>query len=606
MIQIPLFQPPSEWTPPETFPDLSEAKEIAIDLETCDPSIKELGPGWARGEGYVLGVAIAVEGWKGYFPIRHEGGGNFDENIVKKQIKKIMELPCDKVFHNAAYDVGWLRWWGIEVKGKIIDTLIAAPLIDENRYQYTLNVLGKDYLQETKSEMYKLPAMHVGPYAEQDADLTLKLWQVFKPEIIKQELTSIFDLETRLFPCLLDMTWRGVRVNLEKAKRIEKGFVKQEKAILHEIKKDTGIDVEVWSAVSVAKAFDKFNIPYDRTGITKQPKFDKNFLNTHKHPLAKKIVHARETNKARATFIDTIFRHEHEGRIHANINQMRSESGLSGTATGRFSYNNPNLQQIPARNKDIGPLIRSIFIPDEGCKWGSFDYSQQEPRVLVHFAALTGGGLKGADEVIESYKTEDPDFHQAVADMAGIDRKTAKTINLGMMYGMGKGKLGSELGLDKDETDDLFSRFHANVPFVKQLTEQAMRKADGVGFLRTLLGRKCRFDRWEPRKFGVHKSLPLDEARREYGYDIKRAFTYKALNRLIQGSSADMIKKAMVDLYEEGVVSHIQVHDELNCSIESKEQATRVKEIMENTVELKVPLKVDAEIGPSWGEIKKK
>jgi len=624
MIQIPLFQPPSEWTPPEKFPDLSEAKEIAIDLETCDPNIKELGPGWARGEGYVLGVAIAVEGWKGYFPIRHEnGGGNFDENILKREVQKIMALPCDKVFHNAAYDVGWLRWWGVEVKGKIIDTLIAAPLIDENRFQYTLNVLGKDYLQETKSEaglyeaarewgvdakseMYKLPAMHVGPYAEQDADLTLKLWQVFKPELIKQKLSSIFDLETRLFPCLLDMTWKGVRVDLEKAKKIEKSFVKKEKDILQEIKKDTGINVEVWSAVSVAKAFDKFNIPYERTGITKQPKFDKNFLVTHKHPLAQKIVHARETNKARATFIDTIFRHQHNGRIHANINQMRSESGLGGTATGRFSYNNPNLQQIPARNKDIGPLIRSIFIPDEGCRWGSFDYSQQEPRVLVHFAALTGGGLKGADEVIDSYKIEDPDFHQAVADMAGIDRKTAKTINLGMMYGMGKGKLGSELGLDKDETEDLFARFHANVPFVKQLTEQAMRKAENVGFLRTLLGRKCRFDRWEPRMFGVHKSLPLAEAEREYGRDIKRAFTYKALNRLIQGSSADMIKKAMVDLYEEGIVSHIQVHDELNCSIESEEQATRIKEIMETTVELKVPLKVDMEIGPSWGEINKK
>jgi len=224
MIQIPLFQPPSEWTPPEKFPDLSEEKEIAIDLETCDPSIKEPGPGWARGEGYVLGVAIAVEGWKGYFPLRHEnGGGNFDENILKRQVQKIMALPCDKVFHNAAYDVGWLRWWGVEVKGKIIDTLIAAPLIDENRFQYTLNVLGRDYLQETKSEaglyeaarewgvdakseMYKLPAMHVGPYAEQDADLTLKLWQVFKPELIKQKLSSIFDLETRLFPCLLDMT----------------------------------------------------------------------------------------------------------------------------------------------------------------------------------------------------------------------------------------------------------------------------------------------------------------------------------------------------------------------------------------------------------------
>ena len=139
MTQIPLFQPPSEWTPPEKVPNLSEAKEIAIDLETYDPDIKTKGPGWAIDNGYIAGVAIAVEGWKGYFPIRHEGGGNFDENILKRQVQKIMDLPCDKIFHNAAYDVGWLRWWGVEVKGKIIDTLIAAPLIDENRFRYSLN-----------------------------------------------------------------------------------------------------------------------------------------------------------------------------------------------------------------------------------------------------------------------------------------------------------------------------------------------------------------------------------------------------------------------------------------------------------------------------------
>ena len=622
MSQIPLFQPDSEWIPPEKIPNLSDATEIAIDLETCDPDLKTLGPGWPSGNGYVAGVALAVEGWKGYFPMRHEnGGGNFDENIVKRQLKKILELPCDKIFHNASYDVGWLRRWGLEVKGRIIDTMIAAPLIDENRFRYSLNDLGKDYLNDkksetllyeaagawnvdAKSEMYKLPAMYVGPYAEQDADLTLRLWQFFKTELIKQELSSIFDLETRLFPCLLDMTWHGVRVDLEKADNIKKNMQAEEEKLLHQIKKDTGIDVEIWAAVSVAKAFDKKKIKYERTEKNKQPKFDKNFLTTHKHPLAKMIVKAREINKARTTFIDTILRHSVHSRIHANINQMRGDKG--GTVTGRFSYSNPNLQQIPARNKEIGPLIRSIFVPDEGCTWGSFDYSQQEPRVLVHFASLTSGGLKGADEVIESYKTEDPDFHQAVADMAGIDRRTAKTINLGMMYGMGKGKLASSLGLDKHETEDLFQKFHTNVPFVKQLMEQATRKADHVGFLRTLLGRKCRFDLWEPRAFGIHRALPLWEAEKEYGRDLKRAWTYKALNRLIQGSSADMTKKAMVDLYEEGILSHIQVHDELNCSIESEEQAAKIKEIMEQTVELKVPLKVDMELGPSWGEIQKK
>ena len=621
MTQIPLFQPPSEWLPPENIPDLSDAKEIAIDLETNDPGIKSMGPGWAIGNGYIAGIAIAVEGWKGYFPIRHEGGGNFDENIIKRQVKKILDLPCDKVFHNAMYDVGWLRWWGLEVKGRIIDTLIAAPLIDENRFRYSLNELGKTYLQDSKSEgllyeaakewgvdakaeMYKLPPMYVGPYAEQDADLTLKLWQYFKTEIIKQELTSIFNLETELFPCLLEMKWKGVCVDLDKAEKIKKDLEKREQVFLAQIKKDSGFEVDIWAAKSISKAFDKLKIPYERTEKSGQPKFDKNFLITHKNPFARIVANAREINKARTTFIDTILKHSYKGKIHAEIHQMRSDEG--GTVTGRFSYSNPNLQQIPARNKELGPMIRSIFVPEKDCQWGCFDYSQQEPRVLVHFASLTQGGLKGADKVIESYKTEDPDFHQAVADMAGIDRSSAKTINLGMMYGMGKGKLASQLGLNPDEAEDLFAKFHGNVPFVKQLMQEATKKADSVGYLRTLLGRKCRFDLWEPRAFGIHKSLPLSDAEREYGKDLKRAWTYKALNRLIQGSSADMTKKAMVDLYKEGIISHIQVHDELNVSIESEEQAIKIRKMMEETVELKVPLKVDMEIGPSWGEIQSK
>ncbi len=495
MIQGNLFPVSSEWVPPEKLPDLSDAKEIAIDLETYDPDLKDLGPGWITGNGYILGVAIAVDGWKGYFPLRHPGGGNFDEKFFKRSLKKILDLPCDKIFHNASYDVGWLRQWGLKVNGRIIDTMIAAPLVNENSYRYDLTSVGSEYLKEKKSEallyevgatmgipknkikssLYLLPAMYVGDYAEQDADLTLRLWHHLKVELVKQELSAIFDLETRLLPCLMEMTQKGVRVDLEKADSIKKNLIDREKEHLRKMKKETGIDVEIWTAVSVAKAFDKLGIKYNYTEKTGQPKFDKNFLSTSKHRFARMVALTREINKARTTFIDTILRHSFNNRIHANINQMRSDDG-GGTVTGRFSYSNPNLQQVPARNKELGPLIRSIFVPDEGCTWGSFDYSQQEPRVLVHFAALTGGGLRGADEVIESYKTDDPDFHQAVADMAGIDRRTAKTINLGMMYGMGKGKLASSLGLDEKETADLFAKYHNNVPFVRQLMEQATRR----------------------------------------------------------------------------------------------------------------------------------
>ena len=619
-VQVPLFQPPSEWLPPEDFPDLSGAKEIAIDLETYDPHIKDIGPGWATNKGHVIGVAIAVEGWQAYYPIRHEGGGNFDEKVFKKWFQVVLNTSADKIFHNAMYDVGWITCgMGLKINGRILDTLIAAPLVNENMMRYSLNELAKYYLGETKSEallyeaarewgvdaksqMYLLPPMHVGPYAEQDAAVTLKLWNHLRVEITKQELTSIFDLETRLFPCLLEMKKKGVRVDINKAESVKSELLRKEKGILKHIKKDTGFEISVWEARSIAKAFDAKGISYPKTPKSNEPSFNKHFLLTHPSSLAKMINEAREINKARTTFIDTILKHNHNGRIHAEIHQMRGETG--GTVTGRFSYSSPNLQQVPARNKVLGPLIRSLFIPEEGSKWGTFDYSQQEPRILVHFAKLTMGGLRGADEVIQAYEDTDADFHQVVADMAGIDRKQAKTINLGMMYGMGKGKLSSELGLDVDDTSALFEEYHSRVPFVKQLIDQASKKAGDVGTVRTLLGRVCRFELWEPNQFGINKPLPRAEAEREYGKDIKRAFTYKALNRLIQGSAADQTKKAMVDLYEAGYLAHIQVHDELDLSLSSEKDAKEIKNIMENCVELRVKSKVDVEVGPNWGEIK--
>jgi DNA polymerase I-like protein with 3'-5' exonuclease and polymerase domains len=314
--------------------------------------------------------------------------------------------------------------------------------------------------------------------------------------------------------------------------------------------------------------------------------------------MVKQIARAREINKSHTTFIDTILKHQHKGRIHAEINQIRSDQG--GTVTGRFSYNNPNLQQIPARNKELGPRIRSLFIPEEGCKWGCFDYSQQEPRLVTHYAALDG--LYGVDEVLEAYNDGEADFHQIVADMASIPRSQAKTINLGLFYGMGKNKLQAELGISKEDANDLFRLYHAKVPFVKMLMESVMSRAQDKGRVRTLLGRRCRFNLWEPNQFGIHKALNHEDALAEHGPGIKRAFTYKALNKLIQGSAADMTKKAMVDLYKEGIIPHIQVHDELDISV--SDNADKIKEIMESAVELEVPNKVDYESGPNWGTIK--
>jgi len=399
---------------------------------------------------------------------------------------------------------------------------------------------------------------------------------------------------------LVDMRFLGVRVNQEQAANEKKTLLEQEKKLLHEVLTTTGVDVQIWAARSIAKVFDKLKLEYDRTEKSKAPSFTKGFLSNHPHPTVKIIAKAREINKAHTTFIDTIIKYAHKGRIHAEINQLRGDGG--GTITGRFSYNNPNLQQIPARNKDLGPRIRSLFIPEEGHKWGCFDYSQQEPRLVVHYAALQN--LYGVNDVLDAYNEGDADFHTIVADMAGIPRTQAKTINLGLFYGMGKTKLQAELGVNKLKSDQLFKQYHNRVPFVKQLMDAVMRRAQDSGKIRTLLGRSCRFPLWEPNQFGINKALPHDDALREHGPGIRRAFTYKALNKLIQGSAADMTKKAMIDLHKEGILPHIQVHDELDISVQSEAHAKKIKDIMESTVSLEVPNKVDYEVGTNWGNIK--
>ena len=612
------FKPQTEWIPPTDFPDLGKYDEIAVDLETKDPNLNErMGSGSVVGVGDVVGISLATHDWCAYYPIAHEGGGNMDRKMVLNWFQDQMRSDSTKIFHNAMYDVCWLRRLGIQVNGMIVDTMIAASLIDENRYRYDLNGISRDYLGkgkdeaalyeaakswgvDPKAEMYKLPAMYVGSYAERDAQLTLELWQEFKKEIMHQDIEDIFNMETKLFPVLVDMRFLGVRVDQDKAAIEKKRMVEEEKRLLGGVYAETGQEVQIWAARSIAKVFDKLGLPYDRTVKTQAPSFTKNFLANHPHKIVQAIAKAREINKAHTTFIDTILKYSHKGRIHAEINQLRGDSG--GTVTGRFSMNNPILQQIPARNKDLGPRIRSLFIPEEHCKWGCFDYNQQEPRLVVHYAALQG--FYSVEDVVDAYKGGDADFHQIVSDMAGINRTQAKTINLGLFYGMGKNKLQAELGINKLQAEELFKQYHSKVPFVKQLMDAVMSRAQRKGKVRTLLGRLCRFHLWEPNQFGIHKPLPHDDALAEHGPGIRRAYTYKALNRLIQGSAADMTKKAMIDLHAEGIIPHLQVHDELDISILNNKEADKVKEIMESTVTLEVPNKVDYEEGNNWGSIK--
>ena len=609
-----------DWNIPPEYPDLTGYKDVAVDLETYDPNIKTLGPGWARNDGHIIGVAVAAGEYKGYFPIRHENAHNLDPKFTLKWLKKQMAVPdMNVIMHNATYDAGWMRAEGIEIQGRIIDTMITGALVDENRWSFGLDAMARDFVQlrkdekllqaaakewgvDPKAEMYKLPPKYVGSYAEQDAVATLKLWEALKIQLEEQELWHIWNVETDLIRCMLDMRTNGVRVDLDKAEQNKKLIRSKTKELRSYIEKEAGMEVDIWASASIQKMFDKLDMEYFTTEKG-APSFTKSFLIDHPSKVCQALVKLREFDKADSTFIDSILRHEHNGRIHTELHSTRRDEG--GTVTGRFSSSNPNLQQIPARDPDIKKMIRGLFIPEDNCQWGSFDYSSQEPRLLVHFAASVPTHLRHAvvDDSVDEFHTGDVDLHQMVADLAGITRKQAKTVNLGIMYGMGVAKLADQLGIPADDAKILIQQHRDKVPFVKGLADLATKQASDNGQIRTLLGRKCRFHLWEPVTFGVGKPLPHDEAQKEYGKQIRRAFTYKALNRLIQGSAADQTKKAMLDCYNEGLIPMLTVHDELCFNIENDEQIGRIKEIMETGVPLKVPSKIDVDIKPDWGEV---
>ena len=646
--------------------DLTGIDTVAVDLETYDPNLKTKGLGAIRGDGFVCGVAVATGKDTVYFPISHSDiHMSLDKKIKFWEAldKKLFQNEkITKVFHNAMYDVCWIRAiTGKKMKGRIVDTMIAASVIDENRFQYSLDSLSKDFLKERKggydlqekvlawskgtikdpmSNMHKLPASIVKDYAKQDVNLTLKLWKLFnkkidevlyiKPEDNEKKTSrNIFELETELFPCLVDMKFKGVKIDVQKAKDFGQRLEKRKNNLIKIIKARTGIDVQIWAASSLKNLLENQEITdYKKTPKSGMPQLPGDYLRTHKNRFLRFVAKARECDKAKNTFVEGLLGFVHNGRIHADINQIRGEHG--GTVTGRFSMSNPNLQQIPSKGY-IGKKMRELFIPETGSDWYSFDYSQQEPRIVVHYAIKLG--MAGTDDLKEEFDKEDADFHQIVADMANIPRKQAKTINLGLFYGMGKIKLQKELNLDPQKAKTLFNTYHSKVPFVKQLSKDLSEFATNEGLLYTLGDRFCRFDKWESRdkewnsetnrftevKLHATKEDAMDAYKLEqmekyekyidptcehFEKHYTRAFTYKALNRLIQGSAADMTKKAMVDLYKKGIVPHIQIHDELCVSIKDHETRTMVQETMEKAIELKINNKVDCESGPNWGTIK--
>lgn len=619
-----------------TIPDLTKLPShleglVAFDVETKDDGISSgEGAGWPWGGGYVVGISFCADNWRGYLPIQHAGGGNLDREKVI-QICRIWlgNTSQPKVGANVLYDLGWLKRLGVEVQGPVYDVQWAEAMLDEHQYSYSLERLARSYLQEGKDEsllqeaasawgldaksgLWQLPSVFVGPYAEADADRTRRIFLKQKPMLEAAKLWDLFLLECSLLPLYLDMRWRGVRVDLDKAAQLKVKWQMDIQSIVQEVKRQTGIAPEINSPESLAPIFDQLGLKYNRTAKTKAPSITAEWLEAQDHPIPKMIHQARQLDKLVGTFIEGfLIGHNHNSRIYTEYHPLRSDDG--GTISGRLSSSNPNLQQIPSRTEE-GKHIRKCFLPEDGELWYSCDYSQQEPRLTVHYAAkakMQGRPLPGALEAVQKYK-DNPrlSYHQMVADETGLPYKAAKALNLALTYGRGVKSTAQELKITEEEAKKYIATYHERVPFVKALDRLIGVRVERDGELRTLLGRLCRFPLWEPADWEKAKKVSpktLEAARTAWpGERLRRAWLHKKLNRLIQGSAADQTKKAMKNLWDAGLGTRalLQIHDEICFSFGSPDQAKEAARLMIEAVSLEVPTIVDIEVGPSWGDCK--
>lgn len=624
-------KPPSEW------PNFKHAKRIALDVETYDPNLKTHGAGYATGTGHLVGISAAVDSRNAiYLPMRHEVQGelNFEPDKVLMWARDNLCTGAVKIGTNIQYDIGWLRAEGLRVPGPYIDILHAEALIDENQFKYDLESCALKYLgigkkseklykwlarfyggkisSDQRSNIYRAPPALVGPYAEADAWEPYLIWKKQKKIIKKEDLKRVFNVEQRLIPMLIDMKFKGVRIDLPYTEKLHDELYKLEVDERAKLKELIGFNIDVYSSRSIEKAFNQENLSYKLTEKG-NPSFTKNFLENHEHPLCQHIVNIRQLDKLRVTFIKNALLDKHNnGRIHCDFRQLKGNVG--GTASGRLSSANPNLQQIPART-ELGSKIRRCFIPDEGYNsWYRGDSNQIEYRFLAHYAVGPG-----AKRMRKKYK-KDPktDYHVATTELINeitgilLDRKPTKNINFGLTYGMGQSKLKRTLDVDDKTGDELFKAYHDGVPFVKATFDKEMREAQRTGVVRTILGRCSRFNMYE-QKWGEEYVRGYNKALDKWGpAGFQRAMTHKALNRKLQGSAADHMKLSMVEVYESGVldtlgVPPLNVHDELDGSFNSDdkkhlEALKEVKNIMESCLVLKVPIIVDFESGKNWGQ----
>jgi DNA polymerase-1 len=564
----------------------------------------------------------------------HELGGN---NCTLEEFKRwaaveLARKDQTKVFHNAAFDMRMLAYhniagigddpWAI---GRVEDTGFLSALNNENERSHSLDALDKKYgskegkeeaelvewlynqfggyksARAQKKNLWRAPGNIVEEYARYDAVRTGATYFGLKPLAFKQGLEEVFDIECDLVPILLKMHLLGVPIDVQAAHELQSQFRTELGKLEMEWDVRTG-GTNPNSGAQLATLFDHEGISYPLTEKG-NPSFTADYLETVKHHwVPGTMLRMRRLYKYAGTFVESYIldRVDDNGFLHGEFNQVRTDH--YGTVSGRFSSSSPNLQNIPSPGRDPveAAKIRGLFVPLPGAEWFKADWSQIEFRFLAHYCAGLADFADDEEEA-ETYRAlsrrynDDPgvDFHQMVADLVEQERYEAKHQNFGLVYGMGEKTLAKKLGLSLADAREKFDQYHSRMPAIKKLYKKTMARANKRGRIKTWKGRVRHFKK----------------GRR--GHDR----THSALNALLQGSAADLMKVAMVEACGpsgpvdwEHLSAHLTVHDELDGSVmPGKEGAERMRalvDIMEDRRGLSVPIKADPDFGRDWGHVK--
>ena len=616
------------------YEDLSQSKVISLDIETYDPELLEKGPGvyrstplhYTNANGYILGVSLVDEhGNNGYYDLGHYDTTSERRTKNYDYLLKTLSLEVEDriiIGANLMYDLDWLENWAqIPVRGKLIDVQVAEPLLDEAQRHYNLDFLGKKYFGEgegkakdeidafcyanglkgdARKHLWKMPTYMVEAYALQDVFLPLKIWDKQKAQLIEEEMIDLMYLECDLLRVLLMMRKSGVKIDAVLRDKYTMELVNRVETTKYALEEQLGYSFNFNSTKQLAGIMKEFFIPYPATDKG-NPSIKREFLvrlskgqvegldgemivDPIRTKLGEDLADIRRAEKILKTFLHgSLVNFITNGDlIHCSFHSMMTDE--YGTKSGRFSSSNPNLQQIPSpsRDKYYGTMSRAPFIPLENCWWGKLDYSQIEYRFMAHFAKGVG-----SDEVRQKYN-DDPttDYHAYIMTLTGLDRPQAKTINFGVAFGMGAPKMARENQWDMDYCYSILNTYHQNAPFVKSTIRAVEQVSKRRGYIKTFLNRRARLT--DPNK------------------------AYVMYNRLVQGSAADLMKKAMSEAYKAGIFEvltlHLTVHDELDVSVPKTKEGVdaffKLKYVMENCMTLRVPIVADAELGSNWADVK--